>query len=223
MLGSMDDCLQEQRLSYKHKLLELLGDAGYTAIRRILERELPGKMQDLRDKRATILNDIDGLGWITGYKGRFLPNFGVGVAIDAFVDELLSAASESTPKPDEAETKPKLSCEEANIEVRRVLKENPSWHWKIREMAKKVGCSTGLITKCPAWKAYNERRTQLRKEGTIKTVSLTSELEAVLGTGEKNEALQQLIAEQEEDERTDAKQAKLYLSHEKKRRGRDGD
>lgn len=46
-------------------------------------------------------------------------------------------------------------------------------------------------------------------------------MESVLGTGEKNEVLQQLIAEQEEEQREDAGQAKLYLSHEKKPKKRE--
>jgi len=83
------------------------------------------------------------------------------------------------------------------------------------------GGSQGLIAKCPAWIAYNERRDQLRKEGAINTVALSKEMESVLGTGEKDEVLQQLIAEQEDDDRGDAGQAKLYLNRKKKREGRE--
>ena len=52
-------------------------------------------------------------------------------------------------------------------------------------------------------------------------MSISKELEAVLGTGEKDEVLHQVIAEQEKDDRDDAGQVKLYLSHDKKRRGRE--
>jgi hypothetical protein len=115
----------------------------------------------------------------------------------------------------------KITREEANIEVRRLLKETPSWDWTVTKLADKIGCSRGLISQCPAWKAYKERRDRVRKEGTINTVSLTSEMEAVLGAGEPDEVLQQLIAEQEEEGREDARHPKLYLSHEKKPKKRE--
>ncbi len=91
--------------------------------------------------------------------------------------------------------------------------------WQVRTLAKQVGCSTGLIAKCPAWKAYKELRDQRRKKGAIKTVSLTAQMEAVLGVD--GESLPELIAEQEAEDRDDARKAKLYLSHKKKREGRE--
>jgi hypothetical protein len=102
-----------------------------------------------------------------------------------------------------------------------LLKENPSWDWTVKKLAGKVGCSTGTISNCPAWKAYNERRDRLREEGTINTVCMSKEMEGVLGTGEKDEVLKQLIAEQEKDQQGDTRQAKLYLSHDKKPRRRE--
>jgi hypothetical protein len=117
--------------------------------------------------------------------------------------------------------KQKITLEEANIEVRRLLKENPSSDWTVRTLAQKVGCSIGTISTCPMWHAYKERRDKLRTEGTINTVSLTKELEAVLGTGEKDEQLHNVIAEQEKDRREDARRARLYRSHEKKPKKRE--
>jgi hypothetical protein len=108
---------------------------------------------------------------------------------------------------------------EANVEVRRLLKKTPSWDWTVRTLATKVGCSIGTISNCPAWKAYKEWRDRVRKEGTIRTVSLTSEMEAVLGVD--SECLPELIAEQEAEDRDDVRQAKLYLSHRKKGEGRE--
>lgn len=124
-------------------------------------------------------------------------------------------------EPPEDGKKTRMTLEEANIRVRRVLKESPSWDWTVRALVTKVRCSAGTISKCPAWQAYKERRDKLRREGTIETVSLTGELEAVLGTGEKDEVLNQLIAEQEQEDREDARQARLYVSHEKKRKRRE--
>ncbi|MBN1509080.1 MAG: hypothetical protein JW955_19700 [Sedimentisphaerales bacterium] len=95
MLRSMEGFLQEQRIDYKRKLLELVGDCGYTSIRRIFEYKLPGKIPDLKDRRETILEDMDGLGWVTEYRGWFRPDFGTGVGIDAFVAELCDAASDA--------------------------------------------------------------------------------------------------------------------------------
>lgn len=47
-----------------------------------------------------------------------------------------------------------MPSKEANIEVRRLLKEKPSWAWTVRSLAGNVGCSTGTICECAAWKAY---------------------------------------------------------------------
>ena len=122
--------------------------------------------------------------------------------------------------------KRKITLADTNTVVCQVLKETLSWDWTVRNLTAEVkkrlgGGSQGLIAKCPAWKAYNERRDRVRKDGTIKTVSLTSEMEAVLGAGDKDEIVDQLIAEQEGDLGEDAKQAKLYLSHEKKPKRRE--
>jgi hypothetical protein len=122
------------------------------------------------------------------------------------------------------EKKRKITLPEANIEVRRLLKETPSWEWKVRALTAAVkkrlgGGSQGLIASCPAWKAYNEKREQLEKAGTIKTVPFTSEMEAVLGVD--GDSLPELIAEQEAEDRDDTRKAKLYLSHEKKPKRRE--
>ena len=121
-------------------------------------------------------------------------------------------------------TKQGLPADEVNIEVRRILRGNPSWEWTVTKLTVEVkknlgGGSRGAVGSCPAWRAYNERRDELRKKKTINTVSLTEELETVLGT--EGEKLQQLLVEQEKDKLEDARQAKLYLSHEKKPRGRE--
>jgi len=140
---------------------------------------------------------------------------------DLTAQKLLKAKQEQNGSGQGGGQKRKITLEEANIEVRRLLREDPSWGWTVRNLATKVRCSTGTVARCPAWKAYNERRDQLRKEGTIQTVSLSREMESVLGSGEKDEVVQQLIAEQEEDQQRDAGQAKLYLSHRKKTKGRE--
>jgi hypothetical protein len=76
--------------------------------------------------------------------------------------------------------------------------------------------SLGWISYLPAWKVYKEKRDTLRREGRINTVSMSKELEDVLGAGEKDEVVQRLIAEQEGDHREDARRSKLYLSQKNK-------
>jgi hypothetical protein len=117
--------------------------------------------------------------------------------------------------------KRKMSKEEANVLARQLLCETPTWDWTTRKLAKQIPCSLGWIPRLPVWRLYKERRDQVRKQGTIKTVSLTSEREAVLGTGDRDETLNRLIAEQEQDQREDGRQAKLYVSHEKKPKRRE--
>jgi hypothetical protein len=110
----------------------------------------------------------------------------------------------------------KITKDEANVRARQLLRETPNWDWTCRKLAKLIPCSLGWIPKLSAWRAYHEKRLELRRNKTIDTVSISKELEAVLGEGEKDEVLRQLIADQEADEREDARQARLYLSHNKK-------
>jgi len=133
-------------------------------------------------------------------------------------------ANESNGPGQAGEThgKMKMSKEEANVRARELLRETPTWDWTARKLAKQIPCSLGWIPYLAAWRAYHERRQELRRAKTIKTVSLSEELEAVLGTGDKDEVLKQLIAEQGREEHQDARQAKLYVSHDKKPRRPEG-
>jgi hypothetical protein len=116
-------------------------------------------------------------------------------------------------------TTSRMNRKEANEQIGRLFKECPHWDWKVRQLAKRIGCSIGTISKCPIWKVYQERKKRLQGEGKIKTTSFTTEMQSVLGSGEKDEILQQLIAEQEQDQREDTGRPRLYLSHGKKGRG----
>jgi hypothetical protein len=158
--------------------------------------------------------------------------------LDDLIDELdglsalLAEASQSPSEKEkggqpiegrggEKERKTKITKEEANVRVRELLTKTPSWDWTTRKLAKQINCSPTTVSKTPAYRVYNEKRKELRRAGTIDTVSISKELEAVLGTGEKDEVLKQLIADQEKDQRQDARQPKLYLSQEKRpERGR---
>jgi len=123
------------------------------------------------------------------------------------------ASTDENPNGQGSASKTKISKEEANVRARRLLTETPTWDWTARMLAKQIPL--------PAWRAYHERRQELQRKGTIKTVSLTDTMEAVLGKGDKDEVLNQLIAEQEDDDRKDGRQAKLYLSQEKKPKRRE--
>jgi len=121
--------------------------------------------------------------------------------------------SESQVKAGQGE---KITKDEANVRARQLLRETPTWDWTCRKLKKEIGCPLAWIPCLPAWRAYHEKRKELRSNKTIDTVSLSKELEAVLGEGEKDEVLNQLIAEQAGEEREDARQAKLYLNRTKK-------
>jgi len=114
-----------------------------------------------------------------------------------------------------AEQGEKITKDEANVRARQLLKETPTWDWTCRKLAKLIPCPLAWIPYLPVWRAYHEKRKELRSK-TIKTVSLSDELEAVLGEGEKDEVLKQLIAEQEGEEREDERRARLYLNIQRK-------
>ncbi len=127
-----------------------------------------------------------------------------------------TANDQPAEPPDKAGQGNKITKAEANVRARQLLMETPTWDWTCRKLAKLIPCALAWIPNLPAWRAYHEKRQELRGNKTIDTVSLSEEVEAVLGEGEKDEVVKQLIAEQEGEEREDARQAKLYLSSQRK-------
>jgi hypothetical protein len=83
--------------------------------------------------------------------------------------------------------------DEANIKARAYLLRNPAA--TVRELADGIGCSTGLVSKLPAWKAVQDRRKQ-EQQRKVKVVRLTPRLQGVVGVDDE---LNQLIAEQKAD------------------------
>jgi hypothetical protein len=71
----------------------------------------------------------------------------------------------------------------------------------LREWAEAIGCSAALVTKLPFWQETMEQTGRGKKDKlpAPKAVSLTGSAEAVTGEGNKNEVLNQLIAQQEAD------------------------
>jgi len=108
--------------------------------------------------------------------------------------------------------KPRINRKEANTKAREILKQKPDV--KARDLSEEIGCSLGLISKLPVWKAIQEEREKGRKP---KMKRLSSKMLTVTGTGKKDGVLNQLIAEQDADEREDERQAKLYINQRKKR------
>jgi primosomal protein N' len=84
---------------------------------------------------------------------------------------------------------------EANIKAREFLRKKPKA--TARELSVGIGCSLGLISQLPAWKAVQEERAKDRKPKKAAEVSLTPKLEGSLG--QENNPLDALIDEQRED------------------------
>lgn len=102
--------------------------------------------------------------------------------------------SGSSSAPHAQKTKQKITAEEANLRARDALK-NPKLR-TCRKLAKAIGCSSGLVSKLPVWRAYQEKLKTERQSG--KTAhSLTKGILANLGG--KDPTLEQLISEQGKD------------------------
>lgn len=128
----------------------------------------------------------------------------------------LSLDSESTDK----KLHPRISLKEANIRAREIYKKPSNRYIKARDLAKKISCSVGLISKLPVWKAVQEQLKQERIEKgrkDSKEIRLTNKMLTVTGTGKKDQVLiNKLIVEQKADLQEDDHQAKLFLSNKKK-------
>jgi hypothetical protein len=97
---------------------------------------------------------------------------------------------------DMSSTRAKLTKDEANIKARNFLREHPDA--TSRELAAGVGCSTGLVSKLPAWQAVKEQRDKGRLPKRATTVALTRKMEQTVGI--EDESLAKLIGGQEADD-----------------------
>jgi hypothetical protein len=91
--------------------------------------------------------------------------------------------------------RPKASKDEANIKAREFLRQNPNA--TSRELATGIGCSSGLVSKLPAWQAVKEQRDKGRQPKKSGNVSLTPAMERTIGV--EDESLAKLIREQDAD------------------------
>jgi hypothetical protein len=101
----------------------------------------------------------------------------------------------AAPKSAEPAVRPKMMKNEANIKARDYLRKHPNA--TARQLAKGIGCSTGLVSGLPAWQGVNERRQKQRQTKKATVVSLTSKIERTAGT--QDQSLARLIDEQMED------------------------
>jgi hypothetical protein len=88
-----------------------------------------------------------------------------------------------------------VTKDEANIKARDFLRQHPNA--TSRELAAGIGCSTGLVSKLPAWKAVKEQRDKGRQPKKAGNIALTPKMEQVVGV--EGDALAKLISEQEAD------------------------
>jgi hypothetical protein len=104
---------------------------------------------------------------------------------------------------EEGSQSPRITLIEANEKAKLLAKADRSFvkEPSIRKWAEAIGCSTGLVVKLPFWRALMEKSGRGRKDTTPKpkAVSLTSNLEAAVGEGARNEVLERLIGDQEAD------------------------
>jgi len=109
-------------------------------------------------------------------------------------DAVLNQAKEKLSPP---KKKRRITKEEANVAVRESLK-NPALR-SIRKLAGEIKCSSGLVSKLPAWIAYQEKLEKLgkKKHFGAKARRLDG---VVLDNKPCNDAeLERLIAEQTAD------------------------
>lgn len=135
-----------------------------------------------------------------------------GTGVAANLSEAKRIKPEVFLPPDSEKLKKSgISRKEANIKAREILEKEPSI--KARDLAEKIPCSIGLVSKLPVWKAVQKLRKKGRK---AKKVRLTDKMLSVTGSGEKDQIFKQLVIDQQADMQEDNRQAKLFLSKEKK-------
>jgi hypothetical protein len=96
----------------------------------------------------------------------------------------------------------RMRREEANDKAKKLAEVDHSFVQRsLREWSEAIGCSEGLVTELSLWRETMKRTGRGKEDATSapKVVSLTPQLEAVTGEGEKDEELNRLIAEQEAD------------------------
>jgi hypothetical protein len=99
-------------------------------------------------------------------------------------------------------SRPRIKRDEANVRARAALRNRPprgKKRWTVRDLAKAIGCSGGLVPNLPAWEAYAEEHSLKRDKAHAapKAVALTRKVLANEGCSDAQ--LERLIAEQAAD------------------------
>jgi hypothetical protein len=110
------------------------------------------------------------------------------------LDRDASANGEPAVQEPQIEHKPRMSKESADKTARGLAAREPEFKKATsREWAKRIGCSTGLVSKLPLWIELHPEPRQ-KRGGRPKAVGLTSKVEASVGS--RDEELDRLVKEQ---------------------------
>jgi hypothetical protein len=125
------------------------------------------------------------------------------------------------PTPDQADLRPRMKVKEANEEAMKVAKQMGKAFFFLSEraQARRIGCHWKTWTRTPFFKKAKLKRARLLGQssqghaaGSPSTITLTSDLQAVTGEGERGEVMEQSIAREEALNRLIADQAADYES-----------
>jgi hypothetical protein len=167
------------------------------------EREIAGQeraveLGELWKMNGGPRDDAELASYIDAYRSSLL---GMSEALRIEETELLDAARDLLRA---LEDPGRMTVEAANRKGMQLAKQYKQrfFAFSIRQQADLIGCSFGTWTKTPFYKQAKKRRRHQRPAGkqgacSPSTASLTGNLEATVGKGERDEVLNQLIAEQE--------------------------
>jgi len=124
-----------------------------------------------------------------------------------------AAPLEQTTRPAKRSAAERMTVAEANEKARQLARKGKKAFFDLseREQARRIGCSWATWRKTDLYRDAKKKgrllrqRSKPRAPGSPSVVSLTKGLEAVTAEGDRDEVLQQLIAEQEADDDTHPK------------------
>lgn len=140
-------------------------------------------------------------GWAGARPSGDAPLLAQGTDVTAAADTAPATVTQPDPDRQRPSRKRRMTQKEANQKALLLAKRDRSFVLRsVRQWAKAIGCSAGLVSKLPYWVETRDKRRRAKGPGKgPKTISLTAGLEAVTGQGDRDEALRQLISEQEAD------------------------
>jgi hypothetical protein len=107
---------------------------------------------------------------------------------------------------DTSRQKPRMSKDEANGIARHLLTQDRSFAEKsAREWSSEIGCSLGLVSKLPLWKAVQERKPARGKGARPMAVAHIEGVHSLEGDAPPADVLNGLILDQEEEMAAEAR------------------